>query len=243
MTMNAPAIAAPEAREGILHPAGGDAARGRRGEIFSFIVLSAALLVMSRVVQRTVVPGLPPALHMAYSWGLLLVLLVPVAWYVRRLSLPLARMGVTTAGLRRSLAESLAVALVLAAACFALRIGAWTRGEPLITWGSIAGYDATWRAVFFALYAPHCLLQEFVARGVIQTSLERFLPGSGRAVHLALTSAFFGVYHLHVSLGFAFLTFAIGILFGALYARHRTLAGVTLAHAALGLASVAVGLN
>ncbi|WP_437781668.1 CPBP family intramembrane glutamic endopeptidase [Sorangium sp. So ce1097] len=243
MAMNAPAIAAPEARDDSLDPAGGDAARRRRGEIFSFIVLAAALLLMSRVVQRTVVPGLSPALHMAYSWGLLLALLVPVAWYVRRQSLPLARLGVTTAGLRRSLAESLAVALVLTAACFALRIGAWTRGEPLVTWGSIAGYDATWRALFFALYVPHCLLQEFVARGVIQTSLERFLPRSGRAAHLALTSAFFGVYHLHVSLGFAFLTFAIGILFGALYARHRTLAGVTLAHAALGLASVAVGLN
>ncbi|KYF53484.1 hypothetical protein BE08_13845 [Sorangium cellulosum] len=243
MAMNAPAIAAPEARDDSLDPAGGDAARRRHGEIVSFLVLAAALLLMSRVVQRTVTPGLSPALHMAYSWGLLLALLVPVAWYVRRQSLPLARLGVTTAGLRRSLAESLAVALVLTAACFALRIGAWTRGEPLITWGSIAGYDATWRALFFTLYVPHCLLQEFVARGVIQTSLERFLPRSGRAAHLALTSAFFGVYHLHVSLGFAFLTFAIGILFGALYARHRTLAGVTLAHAALGLASVAVGLN
>ncbi|KYF72497.1 CPBP family intramembrane glutamic endopeptidase [Sorangium cellulosum] len=243
MTMNAPALTAPEARARSLDPAGGAAAPDLRSEIFSFIGLAAALLLMSRVVQQTVVPGLPPARHMAYSWGLLLVLLVPVAWYVRRQPLPLARMGVTTTGMRRSLAESLVVALALTAACFALRIGAWTRGEPLVTWGSIAGYDATWRALFFALYAPHCLLQEFVARGVIQTSLERFLPRSGRAVHLALASAFFGVYHLHVSLGFAFLTFAIGLLFGALYARHRTLVGVTLAHAALGLASVAVGLN
>ncbi|WP_233561126.1 CPBP family intramembrane glutamic endopeptidase [Sorangium cellulosum] len=241
--MNAPALTAPEARARSLDPAGGAAAPDLRSEIFSFIGLAAALLLMSRVVQQTVVPGLPPARHMAYSWGLLLVLLVPVAWYVRRQPLPLARMGVTTTGMRRSLAESLVVALALTAACFALRIGAWTRGEPLVTWGSIAGYDATWRALFFALYAPHCLLQEFVARGVIQTSLERFLPRSGRAVHLALASAFFGVYHLHVSLGFAFLTFAIGLLFGALYARHRTLVGVTLAHAALGLASVAVGLN
>lgn len=241
MVIDAPATAAPEAREGSIDP--GAAAHPLRREITSFIVLAAALLGMSRVVQQTVVPGLSPALHMAYSWGLLLVLLVPVGWYVRRQSLPLSRMGVTTANLRRSLAESLVIALGLAAACFALRIGAWARGEPLVTWGSIAHYDGTWRAIFFALYAPHCLLQEFVARGVIQTSLERFLPWSGRAAHLALASAFFGVYHLHVSLGFAFLTFAIGLLFGALYARHRTLAGVTLAHAALGLASVAVGLN
>ncbi|WP_437623862.1 CPBP family intramembrane glutamic endopeptidase [Sorangium sp. So ce1151] len=243
MATNAPALLAPAARESSLAPAGGDAARQLRGDIASFIGLSAALLLMSRVVQRAVVPGLPPALHMAYSWGLLLVLLVPVALYVRRQSLPLSRMGVTTAHLRRSALESLVVALLLVAACFALRIGAWTRGEPLVTWGSIAEYNTTWRALFFALYAPHCLLQEFVARGVIQTSLERFLPRSSRAVHLALTAAFFGVYHLHVSLGFAFLTFAIGLLFGALYARHRTLIGVTLAHAALGLASVAVGLN
>ncbi|KYF84482.1 hypothetical protein BE20_33960 [Sorangium cellulosum] len=243
MAIDAPATIAPGLRERSLEPVCGAPARKLRREITSFLALAAALLLMARVVQRTVTPGLPPAQHMAYSWGLLLALLVPVAWYVRRQSLPLSRMGVTTAGLRSSLAESLAVALALAAACFALRLGAWTRGEALVTWGSIADYDATSRALFFALYAPHCLLQEFVARGVIQTSLERFLPRSGRAVPLALTSAFFGVYHLHVSLGFAFLTFAIGMLFGALYARHRTLAGVTLAHAALGLASVAVGLN
>ncbi|WP_437600686.1 CPBP family intramembrane glutamic endopeptidase [Sorangium sp. So ce590] len=243
MATDAPATVAPEVRERTLELSCGAPARKLRREITSFIALAAALLVMARVVQRTVTSGLPPALHMAYSWGLLLVLLIPVAWYVRRQSLPLSRMGVTTAGLRRSVTESLVVALGLAAACAALRFGAWSRGEPLITWGSIAGYDATWRALFLVLYAPHCLLQEFVARGVIQTSLERFLPRSGRGAPLALTSAFFGVYHLHVSLGFAFLTFAIGLLFGALYARHRTLFGVTLAHAALGLASVAVGLN
>ncbi|WP_438008097.1 hypothetical protein WME89_04905 [Sorangium sp. So ce321] len=80
----------------LLAPAGGDAARQLRGEIASFIGLSAALLLMSRVVQRAVVPGLTPALHMAYSWGLLLVLLVPVALYVRRQSLPLSRLDASS---------------------------------------------------------------------------------------------------------------------------------------------------
>ena len=50
-----------------------------------------------------------------------------------------------------------------------------------------------------------------------------------------------GRYHLYVSLSFALLTVAVSMLFGWLYARHRTLLGVTVLHAAIGLASTALG--
>lgn len=81
-----------------------------------------------------------------------------------------------------------------------------------------------------------------IARGVLQTSLERLLP-DGRRAAIVVTSVLFGVFHLYVSPSFALVTFVASAIFGVFYARHRTLAGVTAIHALVGLASVAVGLN
>ena len=108
---------------------------------------------------------------------------------------------------------------------------------------STAGYSGLESALFFALYGPHCLLQEVVARGVIQGSLERYLGDRNPQAGLLVASAMFGVFHLHVSLTFALATFGVSLVFGILYARRRSLAGPTAAHLMLGLASVAFGLN
>jgi hypothetical protein len=180
---------------------------------------------------------------MAYSWGLLLAIMIPVSWYVRSQALSLPRLGLTTKNLGRSTLEALVFAVVLVAACFSLRIGAFRSGEPVITWGSIADYGPAAKTIFFLLYGPHCLLQEFIARGVLQTSFELLLPNAHRASPIVGASTFFAIFHLQVSVEFAVLTFFISLLFGVIFARHRTLGGVTLVHAALGLASVAVGLN
>ena len=66
---------------------------------------------------------------------------------------------------------------------------------------------------------------------------------AGPRAPVLVTSVLFGVFHLYVSPGFALITFVVSALFGLFYERRRTLVGVTAVHAALGLASVAVGLN
>ncbi|AUX48081.1 hypothetical protein SOCE26_096090 [Sorangium cellulosum] len=226
----------------LLRRAGRDALRLRR-ELAAFFLATIALFGIAQLVRDLLHADLPPLFQMAYSWGFLLLLLVPIGWFVRRQPLPLARLGVTLSGARQSLREALVVAAVAFAAGLALRVGPALRGEPWLVWGSVAGYSRLELALFLAAYGPHCLLQEFIARGVIQTSLERLLPDAGRLSPIVVTSVLFGVFHLHVSLAFALITFAASVGFGLFYARRRTLVGVTAVHAAVGIASVAVGLN
>jgi CRP-like cAMP-binding protein/membrane protease YdiL (CAAX protease family) len=214
-----------------------------RTELGWFLMVTVGLFGLGQVVQRVIVPGLPPLMHMAYSWGLLLVIVALMAAFIRAQHAPLAAFGLTTRGARRSLLEGLAVGAGLVAILAMGRALSVAPGEALVTWGSVAAYGPTESALFFALYGPHCLLQELVARGVIQGSLERYLGDRNPRAGLLVASAMFGIFHLHVSLAFAATTFGVSLVFGLLYARHRSLAGPTAAHFLLGLASVAFGLN
>ncbi|MGK4008609.1 CPBP family intramembrane glutamic endopeptidase [Sorangium sp. So ce1036] len=225
-----------------LRREGREAQRLRRELAALFLVLL-ALFAVAQLVRDVLRADLPPLLQMASSWGLLLLLLAPIGWFVRRQPLPLAELGVTLSGARQSLREALVVTAVAFAAGLALRAGPALRGEPWLVWGSVAGYSRLEFAIFLASYGPHCLLQELIARGVIQTSLERLLPDAGRLSPIVITSVLFGVFHLYVSPGFALITFAASVLFGLFYARRRTLVGVTAVHVTVGLTSVAVGLN
>jgi len=49
-----------------------------------------------------------------------------------------------------------------------------------------------------------------------------------------LGAAEFGVVHLHYSFALGILSFIGAVLFGSLYARHRTILGITVAHYILG---------
>jgi membrane protease YdiL (CAAX protease family) len=227
----------------VLQRSARDAWRLRR-ELAAFFLVTIALFGLSQVVRELIRPDLPPLWQMGLSWGFLLLLLAPIGWFVRRQPLPLRALGVTTRGARASLREAGCVVLALLAAGVAVRLGPALRGEPWLTWGSVARYSRGEFALFLLAYGPHCFLQEFVARGVIQTSLERLLPAdAGPLAPIFVTSVLFGVFHLYVSPAFALTTFVVSALLGAFYARRRTLVGVTAVHAALGVASVAVGLN
>jgi membrane protease YdiL (CAAX protease family) len=89
----------------------------------------------------------------------------------------------------------------------------------------------------------HGYLQEFMARGVLQGSLQRFMKASRPIVPILLTSCLFGISHMYVSLGFALMVTLASFVLGLLYHRHKNLLGVTLAHVILGLVTQAIGLN
>ena len=86
------------------------------------------------------------------------------------------------------------------------------------------------------VYAFIALSQELMARGFTQTCIERLLTGRRRTVAaIFLAAARFGAMHLHYSFVPGMVAFVGSILFGVLYARHRTVIGVTVCHYFLGL--------
>lgn len=171
----------------------------------------------------------------AFSWQYLLALLVPMAFIVWRLRIPLAKLGLTRFNLGRSVLEGIAISAAV--------IG--------VMWGAtlIAVHFFGFRTNPFSfdlagigVYTGHALLQELFARGFIQSSFQRFLDDRRGLVSVALASFMFGLFHLHYGLTSVAITGLGGLIFGLIYLRHRNLAGVTIVHVAAGIAAFSFGL-
>jgi hypothetical protein len=214
-----------------------------RTQFARFFIITLIIFGISSLVQKLISADLSPARQMAYSWGFLLLTLTPIAYFVRRQNAPAATFGLTLVNGWRSLAEGLGVGLVLVAVAVLWKLHGLQPGERMLSWGTLGSFSTGQFIVFLLLYGPHCFLQEFIGRGVIQGSLARFMTDSRPIVPIVVTSALFGIFHFYVSLSFAILTFAISIVFGQIYSRHGTLLGVTATHFAIGIASIALGFN
>lgn len=158
-----------------------------------------------------------------FAWVYLLIIMVPTSVVIRRMKIPLSDLGVTTVGMKRSLIEGAVLsALTMAvafAAAWALRVSGIHAGTPVpAELGPTTGY----------LF--HSVLQELVARGLLQSSFQRFLDDKRGIQSVVLASTLFGVFHIHFGVMAVVITVLSGLLFGAVYLRHRNLAGVTLLH-------------
>lgn len=214
-----------------------------RVEFARFFTVTMVLFGIASTVQKLIHTGLPPLWQMLYSWGFLLLSFAPIAWFALRQRQPPSEFGLTLRHWQLNLRDgaALSVGLMLVAAAVV-----WVQhqpGLPLLSWGSVANYSPLEQRVFFLAYLPHCFLQEFIGRGVIQTSLARLMPDSKPSAAILMTSALFGIYHFYVSVSFAVTTFVVSLAFGWLFYRHRSLLGVTIVHVVLGILSLAVGLN
>lgn len=158
-----------------------------------------------------------------FAWLYLLIILLPTSVVIWRMKIPLKDLGITTIGMKKSLTEGAvlsAVTMIVAfAAAWALRVSGLHTGTPVpAELGPTTGY----------LF--HSVLQELVARGLLQSSFQRFLDDKKGLQSVVLASTLFGVFHIHFGLMAVVVTILSGLLFGAVYLRHRNLAGVTLLH-------------
>lgn len=81
-------------------------------------------------------------------------------------------------------------------------------------------------------------LQELISRGALQSSLQEFFVGPNRILSaIILSNLLFSMVHVYLSLTFAVLVFPIGLFWGWLYARHKTLISPCVSHALLGFAA------
>ncbi|HTD13991.1 MAG TPA: CPBP family intramembrane glutamic endopeptidase [Chthoniobacterales bacterium] len=90
--------------------------------------------------------------------------------------------------------------------------------------------------VQLAIYVVLIPVQEFIARGILQGSLQEFLTGRTRVLKAILISnLLFSTFHLFVSPYFALLSFFPGMFWGWLYSRQRSLIAVTVSHTLIGV--------
>ena len=87
-----------------------------------------------------------------------------------------------------------------------------------------------------AIYVTLIPVQEFIARGVIQGSLQEFLTGRRCTLKAILISnLLFSTFHLFVSPYFALASFLPGMFWGWLYSRQRSLIAVSASHTLIGI--------
>jgi CRP-like cAMP-binding protein len=181
------------------------------------------------------------------------ILLIGVAFaMMRRLGYPLAFYGLTTRGWRRAVVEGVLFTIPLCAVVVAvkwllLRVAWDLASKPMFEPFSALNLAVMQTAgagtlvLMATLYVIHAPLQEYLVRGTLQSPLQHFLAGAGgHWSPIVASNLIFSAFHLHLSFGFALVTFLPGLFWGWLYARHGTLIGVSVSHVILGLWTVFV---
>jgi len=85
------------------------------------------------------------------------------------------------------------------------------------------------------VYVPVVVMQEFLAKGVIQTIIEHVLAGRhAKFWSIVTAAALFGLVHIELSVEIAIASFLFGLYWGVLYVKSRTLVGVSISHLVIG---------
>ncbi|GAA0580455.1 cyclic nucleotide-binding domain-containing protein [Caenispirillum bisanense] len=209
------------------------------GRVFANIILVMFVYISSLdVLRRLAAHGASTTL---VSSGLLLGM-AAASWLIVRYSgFPREAFGLTLRNWRHSLIDGLGWSVVFCAALTALKavlvtvVPAYQGMAVIAPWVSPAGVGATVSA--YLLYAVLSPVQEFVARGAIQGSLQQMLTGpeGGGWKAVVLASAIFSISHQHLGLGYALAVFLPGLFWGWMYLRHGSLIGVSVSHVVIGL--------
>ncbi len=86
--------------------------------------------------------------------------------------------------------------------------------------------------IAYLVFTP---IQELICRGALQSSLQEFLTGPSRVWWaIIISNILFSVTHLHVSIGLALSVLLPGLFWGWMYARNKTLIGVSISHLIVG---------
>ncbi len=93
-------------------------------------------------------------------------------------------------------------------------------------------FSPTYTIVACVFYFTSCLMQEYITRACLQTTLANILKPLGGNVWQALLIAnlFFIIMHLHFSTLYACAAGVLGLFWGYMYLRTHNLIGVTLHH-------------
>jgi CRP-like cAMP-binding protein len=206
--------------------------------IFMMVAYSFGLRLVSDLVKTsadTTLVSIPMILGFA----------VPLYLMMRRSGEPIATYGLTWQGAGAGARDGVVWSLPVLAAATLLKLGVvrtvpTLAAVPVFSLGGfldpqVASATAWFTLVMSVAYAGVVPIQEFVARGALQSSLQRFLVGP-RATFLAvaIANALFVASHLYLSATFALIAMVPGFLWGALYARHGTLVAPIVSHALIG---------
>jgi CRP-like cAMP-binding protein/membrane protease YdiL (CAAX protease family) len=174
-----------------------------------------------------------------FSWSFLIALLIPSLIVVKKINCSLGELGVTLVNWKRSVIEAIIISAIVE--CFVmLAYWIYTLKNPTAPSLSYVIMNPLKPFDFFVLiYIVHSYIQEFIARGIIQSSLIKFMGTSTNSSRMVILTAFlFGFFHSSWGIEAVFVTFAMSLVFGFIYIRTNNLLGVSIAHYVAGVTGI-----
>lgn len=147
--------------------------------------------------------------------------------------LPRRSFGLTLVNWKRSTIEALSVSAIVIGALFAFKIALNAYSPGTFKEQKLINLDYfNYSYVTYIMVAP---LQEFIARGTVQGSLQRLFAGRySTFLAIVVTSFLFGSLHVVSSLHLALAALLTGFIWGWMYSRQKNLVGVSLSHFLIG---------
>jgi len=212
--------------------------RAQFGMIFISVVMMVCLYTLSIILLNNFKLGYTERYIISRSVEITYLIMNLVLVY--RSGFPLSYFGLTLKNARKSIVESLVVSAILMMALVMLKMHI-IKTLPAFYGASVFDWDKV--NIDFYTYIISAPLQEFLCRGVLQGSIQKFLLGRFNWLWaIILTSSLFGVFHIHESMALGILAVVGGIVWGAMYVRHENLIGASINHFIIGNGLVILGL-
>lgn len=183
-----------------------------------------------------------PQTAMFASTGIIMIFTIALSSMILRMGYHLSDYGATMRSWRESVKESLLYTTIFLMLATLLK---WFLVRNFYTQTSlfdmqmiipeypVGSHDYNLMFISgFIVYGIFAILQEFVARGIILTSLDDFLQKAWLANFI--TSGIFSSMHVHLSSQLALIVFLPSLFWGWLYMRHRTIIGPAISHIIIG---------
>jgi CRP-like cAMP-binding protein/membrane protease YdiL (CAAX protease family) len=158
---------------------------------------------------------------------------------IKQTKLPIRIFGLTTRNWKPAVKESLIWTVGIIAVFVAVK---WILITEVDRYKHLPLFDFSVSAqqghlvLNLLLYGLHSPVQEFIARGVLQGSLQHFYKGKNITLRAVIVSnALFSATHVHLLGGLlGIIVFIPGLFWGWLYSRHENLIGVSISHLLIG---------
>lgn len=172
-----------------------------------------------------------------FSWFFLLLILLPVILFVMKSGEPWYRFGLTLNNWKRSFIEGLlfsmgGIPVVFAIMKIAGEFG-WRIGDAL-SFPHITDITSLRNILFSLSCFIYSFANEFIARGVFQSSLYRAFSNEKGWKAIVYSSFMFALAHIPFGTMMVAVTLISGFFLGFLFLRHGSLIGVTIVHFLLG---------
>lgn len=169
------------------------------------------------------------------NWAALLFTLLPIYYFVKLHDYPLSKFSLTTSNWKASLGLSVALSLIIAV-FFGLGRYAYEKWYG----PSLSPQLQSW--LYLIAYPLYVYIAEFILRGTMQTSIQKFLPYSPTWVSVFYIAIIAACNNLYFGALTASLVLLLNILCGFVFERGKNLFASSLLHLVAALALKYCGL-